>query len=85
MAVDRARLEARRGHSVDLIGEDGAALVVILGPIDDGANEPQLHIQVLAVERRGTSWRLDPGDCGTVRLSQVRDVRPVVFLSGSGM
>ena len=85
MPVARQRIEDLSGRTADLIGTDGTSLVVTLGPIEDRDGAVQLHFQVLAVERRGSRWRFEPGAPGIVPLAEVEDARPVVFLSGSGM
>jgi hypothetical protein len=68
-----------------VIGIDGTALVASVEHIEDHDGSCQIHLHVLAVERRGTRWRLSPGEAGTVPLAEVESVRAVVFLSGSGM
>lgn len=85
MPVGRQRVEALRGRTADLIGSDGTAIVVTLGPIEDVGADAHLHIQVLAVECRGTRWRVKPGQHTTVPIGEVEDVRPVVFLGGPGL
>jgi len=86
MPVERRRLEALFGRTADLIGRDGSALVVLVGPVaEDQAGIVTVDVTVLAVERRGTEWRFGPGDHGAVALVELEDVRAVVFLSESGM
>jgi hypothetical protein len=85
MPVERITLDALYGRSVDLVTADGAALVAQLGATHEENGGPEVWIAVLAVERPGSVRAWSPGDHDTLRLDQIRSVRPVVYLSGSGM
>jgi len=85
MPVERTRLESLSGRTVDLVCEGGCALVGGLGGIEDCTEgEPRIRLSVLAVERRGRGRTIEPGDSITILLRDVRAVRPVIFVSGSG-
>jgi hypothetical protein len=85
MPVDTARLQPLLARTVDLVTEDGAALVVMLHSLDTDGGEAQIAVEVLAVEQRGTGRQWKPGESGLIPVRDVKSVRPVIFLTGSGM
>ena len=85
--IDRSRVEALGGRTVDLVFEDGHACVVALGLVQGDGADGTVAVHVLAVEANGSRprrARLRPDHHALVPLAVLRYLRLVVFVTGSG-